>query len=214
MDILFARHGNTFDPGDKVVWVGRETDLPLVDKGLAQASLAALALRRAGLIPDAVYTASLKRTRTFASIVCETLGLPPPVVDDRLDEVDYGDWAGRTNDEIAATGAGAVAMMEAWGARDEWPAAAGWSSGYDEVMASVRGFARDILRDGRHERPLVVSSNGILRFLPRVLLEGEKTADGGLPASFKMRTGHLGRIARTAGQTRLLCWDRSAAEFA
>ena len=49
MDILFARHGNTFGPGDKVVWVGRETDLPLVEKGLAQAEAAGQALVRAGL---------------------------------------------------------------------------------------------------------------------------------------------------------------------
>ena len=67
--LLFARHGNTFGPGDKVVWVGRETDLPLVDKGLEQAAAAADALKRKGLIPDAIYCASLQRTRRFATIV-------------------------------------------------------------------------------------------------------------------------------------------------
>ncbi len=29
MLLLLARHGNTFNKGDKVVWVGAQTDLPL-----------------------------------------------------------------------------------------------------------------------------------------------------------------------------------------
>ena len=75
---LFARHGNTFGPGDKVVWVGRETDLPLVEKGLQQAAAAAAAFRRKGLIPEVIYCASLQRTRRFAEIVAETLGICAP----------------------------------------------------------------------------------------------------------------------------------------
>ena len=75
--LLFARHGNTFGPGDKVVWVGRETDLPLVEKGLEQAAAAAEALRRTDLIPDAIYCASLQRTRRFAAIVAEASSVAP-----------------------------------------------------------------------------------------------------------------------------------------
>ena len=37
MLLLLARHGNTFDKGDKVVWVGARTDLPLTAKGREQA---------------------------------------------------------------------------------------------------------------------------------------------------------------------------------
>jgi probable phosphoglycerate mutase len=208
MDILFARHGNTFNPGDKVVWVGRETDLPLVDKGLQQAVRAAEALRAAGLVPDAVYAASLSRTRRFAAIVCETLGLPDPAIDPRLDEVDYGRWAGRSNDEIAAGGVAAVAAMEAWNSRDVWPEGMGWTSRSADVLAAIRQFADEVLVEGRHDRPLVVSSNGILRFLPRVLLGEAVDRD-----SFKMRTGHLGRIVRHQGPAALACWDTAPEQF-
>jgi hypothetical protein len=64
------------------------------------------------------------------------------------------------------------------------------------------------LAAGAHNRPLVVSSNGILRFLPRLLLE----KSGQLP-SFKMRTGHLGLIERNGSSAHLRAWDRSAGDF-
>ncbi len=45
MRILFARHGNTFAPGDNVVCVGRETDLALVERGFEQARAVAFSWR-------------------------------------------------------------------------------------------------------------------------------------------------------------------------
>jgi len=206
--LLFARHGNTFGPGDKVVWVGRETDLPLVAKGLEQAEAAAEALKRKGLIPDAIYCASLQRTRRFATIIAQTLGLAAPVIDSRLDELDYGAWAGRSNDEILAADPNAAAAMEAWNGSDSWPHHAGWVSRPETVLAGLESFAAERLAPGAHGSPLVVSSNGILRFLPRLLLE--KTAQ--LP-SFKMRTGHLGLIEREEGHAHLRAWDTSADVF-
>ncbi len=209
MEILFARHGNTFDPGDKVVWVGRETDLPLVEKGLAQAAAAAAALRRAGLIPDVVYAASLQRTRRFAEIIAESLALAAPIVDPRLDELDYGGWAGRTNDEIVRDDPAAKAAIEAWNTTDAWPEAAGWVSRQSDVREAVGRFAIERLAGGGYHRPLVVSSNGILRFLPRVLLAPLAQRD-----SFKMRTGHLGVIDCQDGDACLRCWDVAPADLA
>jgi probable phosphoglycerate mutase len=204
MQILFARHGNTFAPGDRVVWVGRETDLPLVEKGLAQAVAVAEALGRAGLVPDAIFAASLARTRRSAEIVAETLGVAPPFVDDRLDELDYGRWAGRTSAEIEAEGPGMAEMAAAWNQADCWPEQAGWGSRKDEVMAALQAFVQDRLTGGGPCRPLVVSSNGILRFLPRLLLSRVDERP-----SFKMRTGHLGVVEDGA----VRCWDTAPANF-
>ena len=202
MELLFARHGNTFDPGDRVVWVGRETDLPLVEKGLLQALAAAAALRRTGLVPDIIVAASLRRTRRFAEIIAEDLGLSAPLVDQRLDELDYGCWAGKSNDEIAAEGPAAQAAMDAWAVNDIWPAGVGWVSRETDVLRAIGEFAADRLAPERHRRPLVVSSNGILRFLPRVLLPS-----AAYRPSFKMRTGHLGIIDRQGGTAKLRGWD-------
>ena len=33
IELLLVRHGNTFAPGDRVVWVGKGQDLPLVESG-------------------------------------------------------------------------------------------------------------------------------------------------------------------------------------
>ena len=204
MDILFGRHGNTFGPDDKVVWVGRETDLPLVDKGWQQARAFGSALARIDMAePDRVYCASLRRTRGFA----ETMGeVQPrrfqPVVDNRLDEVDYGAWAGKTNDEIAAL-PGGTAAMEAWSRHDVIPADAGWGTSETDVLAAVRGFIDDIiLTAGPKEKLLVISSNGILRFFPRLL--GVTNLE--LP-SYVMKTGHAGLISGTPGNFRVRFWN-------
>lgn len=207
MSIIFARHGNTFGPGEKAVWVGRETDLALVEKGEAQAHAAAGAL--SARPPAVIYAASLKRTRRFADIVAGDLGLPAPVVDDRLDEVHYGAWAGRTNDEIAALGPEARIAMEGWGQRDAWPDQAGWGCDRQETMAAIAAFAEERLAAPPAGPVLVVSSNGILRFLPRLLLGGQP-----MPDSFKMRTGHLGLIEGEGGRRRLAGWDLAPDAFA
>jgi hypothetical protein len=37
IDLILARHGNTFDDGQQTVWVGAQIDLPLASKGREQA---------------------------------------------------------------------------------------------------------------------------------------------------------------------------------
>jgi broad specificity phosphatase PhoE len=173
-----------------------------VEKGLEQAEACARALEVRALVPDVIYAASLRRTKRFAEIIAAHLGLPAPIPDHRLDELDYGAWAGRSNDDIIAADPAAEAAMKAWNEADRWPDAAGWVSQQDHVLADLRSFADQCLAVGRHQRPLVVSSNGILRFLPRFLLTA-----GGTARSFKMRTGHLGRIDRDQSSAVLSSWD-------
>ncbi|HYG90849.1 MAG TPA: phosphoglycerate mutase family protein [Azospirillum sp.] len=209
MNLIFARHGNTFGPGDKVVWVGRETDLPLVERGEEQAREAAEALSATGLVPTSVTSATLKRTRGFAGIVHAAICPDVPMAQDpRLDEIDYGAWAGLGSEEIAAL-PGGTTMAEAWQKNDVWPEGAGWRSTQAEILDALRSFLDEVLstaRDG--ERRLIVSSNGTLRFVPRLL----GVAEPGV--SYQMKTGHLGLIQREAdGSLRLVCWNRKPGEF-
>jgi len=209
VNLIFARHGNTFGPGDKVVWVGRETDLPLVARGEEQASEAAEALRSAGLVPTSVTSGTLKRTRGFAGIVRDALC--PQVTaaqDPRLDEIDYGAWAGLSSEEIAAL-PGGTAMAEAWQKEDVWPEGAGWRSTQAEILDALRSFLDDVLASAKDgETRLIVSSNGTLRFVPRLL----GIAEPGV--SYQMKTGHLGLVRREQGRLRLACWNAKPAEFA
>lgn len=208
MNLIFARHGNTFGPGDKVVWVGRETDLALVERGEEQAREAAEALRRTGLAPTSVTSGTLKRTRGFAGIVRDALCPGVAAVQDaRLDEIDYGAWAGLSSEEIAAL-PGGTAMAEAWQKEDVWPDGAGWRSTQADILGALRSFLDEVLastKDG--ETRLIVSSNGTLRFVPRLL----GIAEPGV--SYQMKTGHLGLVRRDADGLRLVCWNAKPGEF-
>lgn len=208
MTLIFARHGNTFGPGDKVVWVGRETDLPLVGRGEEQAREAADALRSAGLIPTSVTSGTLKRTRGFAGIVRDALCPAVTAVQDpRLDEIDYGAWAGLSSEEIAAL-PGGPAMAEAWQKEDVWPEGAGWRSTQAEILDALRSFLDEVLATAREgETRLIVSSNGTLRFVPRLL----GIAEPGV--SYQMKTGHLGLVRRDVDGLRLACWNAAPRDF-
>ncbi len=185
---LFARHGNTFGPGDKVGWVGRASDLPLVERGLEQAHAAARWLRAHDLIPNLVISGTLKRTRGFAEIVAGDLGIKEHCIDSRLDEIDYGAWEGLSSDEIARLPGGAAAE-EAWRTRDVWPENAGWISTEAEILGALGTLLADLAAGAGGPRPLVVGSNGVLRFVPKLL---GATVEG----ATQLKTGALGHVAR------------------
>lgn len=210
MDILCARHGNTFAPGDRVVYVGGKDDPPLTEEGETQARDLAIALGRAKIPIAGVFCAPLKRTRRFARIVALSLALPMlPVADKRLSEIDYGDWTGRTNDEIAGE-LGQGAALKQWNEAGVWPGQAHWAESEADVQKRVAAFRAMLLqRFSPADNVLVVSSNGVLRYLARDALGAGAKSDSRFP--FKMRTGHMGRVRVADGKSELLYWDRAAA---
>jgi probable phosphoglycerate mutase len=200
MQLILARHGNTFAPGDKVVWVGARSDLPLVDKGLAQARAVADGLRTAGLAPSRIYAGPLKRTRTTAEIVAGAFGLGASavVIADDLREIDYGTWEGRSNDEIRAeVGDGPI---DDWQKRSVWPDGFGWLPGEAAVLAGWNRLVARIAGDNPADAiVLVVSSNGIFRLVAKAL---------GLPAAeAKMGTGTVARLVVDGGTTTIAGWN-------
>ncbi|MBN8549211.1 MAG: histidine phosphatase family protein, partial [Deltaproteobacteria bacterium] len=76
MHLLFSRHGDTFEPGQKVVWVGSQNDLPLASKGKEQARELARQLQKRNLSPIQIICAPLLRTREYGQIIIDELGLP------------------------------------------------------------------------------------------------------------------------------------------
>ncbi len=79
MLLLLARHGNTFDKGDKVVWVGARTDLPLTSKGREQAQALGQALAPSAARIKRIISGPLLRTRDAATIIGEALNAPSPL---------------------------------------------------------------------------------------------------------------------------------------
>jgi broad specificity phosphatase PhoE len=88
--IAFVRHGET-PPNRAGLLLGR-SDAALTDRGRAQAER--LAKTFDGLGVKHVLTSPLRRARHTAAPIASACGLAVEV-DDRLIEIDYGEWEGR-----------------------------------------------------------------------------------------------------------------------
>jgi 2,3-bisphosphoglycerate-dependent phosphoglycerate mutase len=160
--LVIARHGNTFSPGDIVTRVGK-TDLPLVASGLEQGRLMGRYLKREGLVPDALFTSSLKRTRQTAEQAQTEMGTALPLRPLTIfDEIDYGPDENRPEEEVIAR-LGAAAL-QAWDRDGVVPD--GWKVDPASIIENWMGFAAQVAQDYAEKTVLVVTSNGIARFAP------------------------------------------------
>ncbi|MDP6424049.1 MAG: histidine phosphatase family protein [Planctomycetota bacterium] len=200
--LVLCRHGNTFDPGDDVVWVGARNDLPLVAKGCEQAQLMADAIIAAGVVPTVIRCGSLSRTHKHADIIARAFD-SEAIVDHRLDEIDYGEWSGLTDQQVVARfGEAALAR---WRDDGVWPQDAGWQPGEDRVTSDVASFVSE-LRESHESGDIViaVTSNGRLRyFLREVNGEFERRRDDRV---LSVRTGNACRMT-LAAESSIERWD-------
>ena len=205
MKLILARHGNTFGPGDKVTWVGSSNDLPLVESGLAQAERAAEALASTELA--AIYCAPLLRTKKFAEIVAaKQQNKNTPIIEKRLTELDYGDWSGHSDDEIAAKFGDSLSN---WMNKSAWPSDCHWASSEAEVSAEIQSLVAELAEKYQDKTVLLVSSNGRLRYFLK-LISGEferRVSD----KQFKMGTGRISVIEGSANNYSVVCWNQEPA---
>jgi probable phosphoglycerate mutase len=185
--LILVRHGQTdwSASGQHTGW----TDLPLNDTGRRQANL--LAARLASIRFAAVFTSPLAR----ALDTCRAAGLVErAVVDPDLREWDYGEYEGRTTDEIR-------------GSRPDWtiwtdPVPGGES--IDEVAARVDAVIDRALRiDGDvaifgHGHGLRILAARWLRLAP---------ARGGL---FELSTATISRLGWERERRVLELWNDAA----
>ncbi len=143
MLLLLARHGNTFEADDKVVWVGARTDLPLTAKGREQAAALGACLQPVAPRIKRIVSGPLKRTQEHASIAARALGSEFGVaIDERLREIDYGVWEAKSSDEIRALGG--ENELKAWNERSAWPLSPGWSPPQEAITANVAKLAHEL----------------------------------------------------------------------
>lgn len=93
--LYLARHGET--EGNVNKWYQGTTDVPLNERGLAQAKCLGEFFKDIPL--TAVYSSTLDRARVTAECVAAPHHLPV-VSHDELKEADFGVWEGHTYDEI------------------------------------------------------------------------------------------------------------------
>ena len=205
MRLILARHGNTFAPGDPVVWTGSSNDLPLVLSGELQATACARALAGEGLIPNRILTGPLLRTTEFARIVADVLKFPGEIeIESRLMELDYGSWTGLTNEEVAAR-YGAEAQNR-WNQASIWPEAADWGGSVNDIIAQVKELAGELVTVSRADDTiLLVSSNGRIRYF--LELRPGAFAEKVAAKNFKVKTGAYCVLEYSAGTWSVRSWN-------
>lgn len=153
--ICLLRHGETAFNADGNRYCGR-TDVELTDKGERQA------WRMRELLKDyefaAIFSSPLKRAKMTADIAC---GVPALVsTDERLIEVDFGQWEGKRADEFQLED---PESWENW-MKDPLNHAAGRTgeTGKD-VLTRLSSFYDEITERFKGKTILVVGHNGINR---------------------------------------------------
>ena len=206
MLLLLARHGNTFEAGDKIVWVGARTDLPLTAKGREQAEALGEGLQPMKSAIKRIVSGPLQRTRDHAGIAARALRFTQPVeIDDRLREIDYGLWEAKSTEDIGALGG--ADELKAWDKNGIWPASPGWSPSQQTVITNVAQLSHDLAASlGKDDAALLVTSNGILKFFLK-LVPGAFEAMA-VSGSLKVATGNCCALTHEARAWRVAFWNR------
>lgn len=144
MTVILLRHGRSVSNTAHTL-AGRTEGVDLDEKGTRQA--AELVERLEGLPIRALIRSPLLRCRLTLEPLAAALGLQP-LVDDRLAEVDYGQWTGRKLSELAKEPLWAVVQRQ--------PSAAVFPGG--EGLAQVQARAVAAVRE--HDRRLASENDG------------------------------------------------------
>ena len=160
-ELYIIRHGET-ELNTTGVYYGW-TDCGLSEKGVMQSEDLADILQNVSF--DAVISSSLIRAVVTAVVVS---GFAPEEIirDDRLRELNFGDWEGIHHKEIKEK------HKEAWeNWRSDWKnAAPPGGESFSEMYVRVKSCIEDILREYKGKRVLVVSHQGAMRIIPMILL--------------------------------------------
>ncbi|GAB0119758.1 histidine phosphatase family protein [Acidisoma sp. 7E03] len=133
-------------------------DLPLADPADIPPMVAALA----PLQGAAIWTSPRRRCRAVAEAIAAAWQAPPPRLDDRLQEMDFGAWEGRVWDEVPR------AALDDWAADLLGFAPPGGESGA-HLLARVSSLWAEIAAQGKAQ--VLVTHGGPLKILT-ALAEG------------------------------------------
>jgi probable phosphoglycerate mutase len=196
--IYILRHGNTFDKGDIVTRVGARTDLPLSHSGQIQA--AKLSEHFKSIEFSQIYSSPLLRTLQTAQAVAGLQEKPLAIQKtDFLKEIDYGPDENKPEaDVVARVGADAIARWDS-----ECISPKGWIVDADAITHSWRDFFFDLAKSKTQGPVLVVTSNGIARFILKAVTQA--LPDG---LTHKLATGAYGLVTLDArGQSAVADWN-------
>ncbi|HMG10728.1 MAG TPA: histidine phosphatase family protein [Mucilaginibacter sp.] len=154
LSVYLLRHGETTYNADGNRYCGR-TDASLTSKGVKQAVHVYNQLKDENF--DAVYSSPLSRACLTAQIAT---GSQEVQTDERIIEVDFGNWEGKTKEEFIAED---PSLWDAWMYHPENVRAGGTGETGMEVMERVNAFFNEMLQKHANETIVVVGHNGINR---------------------------------------------------
>jgi len=199
-EIYIVRHGNTFDKGDIVTRVGARTDLPLSSSGEMQA--AQLAIHMQEELPDGfakAHCSPLLRTRQTAAAILGIFESGPELESlEFLREIDYGPDENRPEEDVVARIG--EAALKSWDETAVPPP--GWAVDPEQVKRDWAALIARLASDQSSSPILVVTSNGIARFVLDAV-----TAYDTQPDSIKLKTGAYGVLRATTDAVTLLNWN-------
>lgn len=209
LTLVLVRHGNTFGPTDKVVWVGSRNDLPLVDSGIAQANSLGHFFSSGSDRPDAIFSSPLQRARQTAQAIADSCGINELEISSALNELDYGPWSGLSSEEIVERYG--AAEFERWNSEGQWPSGEIFGGSEDRVIQGIQQFAQKLTqRFSEGGKVICVSSNGVLRYFLK-LVEGEFMTRLS-SREIKVKTGNFCILRLSEGLWQLDCWNVSPQE--
>lgn len=204
MRIFLIRHGNTFNQGEPVFWCGRRHDLPLTEHGERQAEWVGLELKKliesAPGNPVRIVSGPLSRHRNTAAVIAQTIDCSTESVlfDERLNELDYGTWEGKTDAELNA--AGFAAELQQWRDCGVWPTAAKFSPSRSDVIGGLHQLIGESSLDGDLNL-ILITSNGVLMHAATLLAPGTV-----LPNSGRVPTGSVSCVIVRNGFGKCKFW--------
>lgn len=179
--IIIARHGNTFEASQEPRRVGGKTDLPLVAHGRRQATALGKHLTAKNLIPKRVFSSRLARARETAALSIRAGNWNIPInAKMEFNEIDYGLDENKSEKQVIdRIGKGAIKMWDDYNIPP---------NGWRVNPAAIRRMWLKFLNEIENECVLVVTSNGIARFIPFLKSCG-KLSTGAFGVMYKSRGG-------------------------
>jgi broad specificity phosphatase PhoE len=153
LNVYLIRHGETAWNADNNRYCGR-TDIPLTEKGLKQAET--LRQQLGSMKWDGVFSSPLQRAFTTAQIASGAT----VVKDDRLIEVDFGMWEGKTKEEFLAENA---PLWTNWMNDPANNRAGGTGESGAAIVQRVDDFFQSLQKQYSSGNFLVAAHNGVNR---------------------------------------------------
>ena len=158
VSVVLVRHGHV--EGIDVPRFRGRMDLSLTATGLSQAQQTGQYVRRIAPHAVRIYSSPLTRCVVTATIIGQPLGLTP-LPQDRLNDIDYGEWQGRAVSEVLLESPEAVAKWFNSPAHAQIPGGEAMQGVADRVC----GALEDIVNESAGETIVIVGHDSVNRVI-------------------------------------------------